>query len=122
MEDEVYFAAKGSLKLKGVDDSGLKKKKKKKKKDIEKQMEASIRREATTDYPDEPTSSTRTMTQAEHRFMERRRKMAWFCSMGPVRGSFWRRMSSTHNFSASSISPYIADFRWNLPLATSDEA
>ncbi|XP_042207398.1 protein FAM32A-like isoform X2 [Homarus americanus] len=75
MEDEVYFAAKGSLKLKGVDDSGLKKKKKKKKKDIEKQMEASIRREATTDYPDEPTSSTRTMTQAEHRFMERRRKM-----------------------------------------------
>ncbi|XP_045581929.1 protein FAM32A [Procambarus clarkii] len=73
MSADEYFCAKGSLKIKGVEDSGIKKKKKKKKKDIEKQMEASIRRE--TETPSEPTSSTRTMTQAEHRFMERRRKM-----------------------------------------------
>ncbi|XP_069939068.1 protein FAM32A isoform X3 [Cherax quadricarinatus] len=48
-------------------------KKKKKKKDIEKQMEANIRREIET--TSEPTSSTRSVTQAERRFMERRRKM-----------------------------------------------
>ncbi|KAK8750075.1 hypothetical protein OTU49_015227 [Cherax quadricarinatus] len=73
MAGEEYFAAQGSLKLKGVEDSGIKKKKKKKKKDIEKQMEANIRREIET--TSEPTSSTRSVTQAERRFMERRRKM-----------------------------------------------
>ncbi|KAK3861837.1 hypothetical protein Pcinc_032237 [Petrolisthes cinctipes] len=77
MSDE-YFAAKGTLKLKGVADSGLKKKKKKKKKDIERQMEANIRRDVQPNTPSEeepPVIPECRYTEAEHRFKERQRKM-----------------------------------------------
>ncbi|XP_070000977.1 protein FAM32A-like [Penaeus vannamei] len=76
MPSDEYFAAKGSLKLKGVDDSGMKKKKKKKKKDLERQMEANIRRETEAEVQkDVATSSSRSYTEAEKRFLERKRKM-----------------------------------------------
>ncbi|XP_071542997.1 protein FAM32A [Panulirus ornatus] len=77
MVAEEYFAAKGSLKLKGVEDPGLKKKKKKKKKDVERHMEANIRRELKTEAkpPTDTSSTIRSYTQAENRFIERRRKM-----------------------------------------------
>ncbi|KAK7065195.1 Protein fam32a [Halocaridina rubra] len=76
MGSDDYFVSKGTLKLKGVDDSGIKKKKKKKKKDLEKQMEASIRREV-QESPEKssPSSSYNDRTPAELRFMERQRKM-----------------------------------------------
>ncbi|XP_066944865.1 protein FAM32A [Macrobrachium rosenbergii] len=72
-----YFSAQGKLKLKGVDDSGLKKKKKKKKKDLERQMEASIRREMqdTTEASSGASTSAQMCTPAEQRFKERQRKM-----------------------------------------------
>ncbi|XP_068212235.1 protein FAM32A [Palaemon carinicauda] len=76
--DDDYFSAKGPLKLKGVDDSGLKKKKKKKKMDLEKQMEASIRRqkqEALEAPSGSPSTSSQIFTPAEQRFKERQRKM-----------------------------------------------
>ncbi|XP_037778872.1 protein KRI1 homolog [Penaeus monodon] len=52
------------------------KKKKKKKKDLERQMEASIRRETEAEIQKEvSTSSSRSYTEAEKRFLERKRKM-----------------------------------------------
>lgn len=78
MAGDEYFAAKGSLKLKGVAETGIKKKKKKKK-DMEKEMAASIRRSTTNSTPEKEGSSSgsasRNYTEAERRFMERQRKM-----------------------------------------------
>merc|ERR1712212_1350769 len=72
MAEDEYFAAKGGLKLKGVHDSGVKKKKKKKGKGTD--MEMHIKHD-NTNPDDVPTSSSRLYTEAERRFLERRRKM-----------------------------------------------
>lgn len=78
MAGDEYFASKGSLKLKGVADSGIKKKKKKKK-ETEKEMAASIRRNTSPNSTPEKEASNvgvvRNYTEAERRFMERQRKM-----------------------------------------------
>lgn len=76
MPSDEYFASKGALKLKGVDDSGLKKKKKKKKKEFEMQVEASVLRDMQdANESNESSSSSRWYTEAEQRFRERQRKM-----------------------------------------------
>lgn len=78
MAGDEYFASKGSLKLKGVAESGIKKKKKKKK-EIEKEMAASIRRNTSPNSTPEKEAPNvaviRNYTEAERRFMERQRKM-----------------------------------------------
>ncbi|KAL7648132.1 UNVERIFIED_CONTAM: hypothetical protein RMT77_000033 [Armadillidium vulgare] len=67
MAGDEYFAASGSLKLKGVSDSGIKKKKKKSK---EKQLEAKINKDIKLD-----TVKTYSLkTKAEIKFEERKQK------------------------------------------------
>ncbi|XP_045102707.1 protein FAM32A-like isoform X2 [Portunus trituberculatus] len=76
MAGDEYFASKGSLKLKGVADSGIKKKKKKK--ETDKEMAASIQRNTSpnsTPEKEAPYVVVRNYTEAERRFMERQRKM-----------------------------------------------
>ena len=77
MSGDEYFASAGSLKLKGVENSGIKKKKKKSKKDKDRKLEVFISREG---IQDEDLSSKvdlpRIMkTDAERNFEERKRQL-----------------------------------------------
>ncbi|CAL4071623.1 unnamed protein product, partial [Meganyctiphanes norvegica] len=74
MAEDEYYVSAGSLKLKGVDESGIKKKKKKKK-SKERQKEAFVSREVIEDEEILSKVFVPRMTDSERNFEENRRKM-----------------------------------------------